>query len=73
MMMPPRNTERVIISRHHPVLPTTYRPFFAWIFEHVAYRNWKTSRDPARMLRVIGGPGSGKVLYTHDVEEEKSN
>ncbi|KAK3988909.1 hypothetical protein QBC44DRAFT_397145 [Cladorrhinum sp. PSN332] len=49
----------VTLSNHRPIPSTPW--FFDWIFDSLQYRQWKETKDPARLLRLVGGLGSGKT------------
>ncbi|KAK4159883.1 hypothetical protein QBC43DRAFT_293501 [Cladorrhinum sp. PSN259] len=51
----------VTITSHRPIPSTPW--FFDWIFDSVSYRQWKDINSPTRLLRIVGGPGSGKTSF----------
>ena len=53
----------ITIKSHHPILPTIDPRLFSWVFDEKfspRYYAWRDGRATYQ-LRVIGGPGSGKV------------
>ncbi|KAK4223131.1 hypothetical protein QBC38DRAFT_503395 [Podospora fimiseda] len=49
------------ITKHRPIPSTPW--FFEWIFDSLQYRLWKEAKTPTRLLRLVGGTGSGKTSF----------
>ncbi|KAK4171921.1 hypothetical protein QBC36DRAFT_304897 [Triangularia setosa] len=62
MSLPSRVVRGVTISSPGPVPPTLTQRFFDYIFDSLEYDRWKKS-VPSRLLRLVGGPGSGKTSF----------